>query len=490
MISASQLYDHVHCPHRVFLDMHGDQSQRDEPNEFVRLLWDQGLMHERELAGTLGITADLSVVPENERERETLAAMARHEPLIYSGRLTAGDCVGIPDLLQLRGDRYIPGDIKSGSGFEGEESEGKLKRHYAYQVAHYTAILETRGMSDGSREAFIIDRTGQRVPYALSEPQGVRKKQTWWGDYEVAVGEVRALVGGAPSRGALAAPCKLCHWKSHCKRTLVESDDLSLIAELGRSKRDAIATALPTVRALAACNPDDYIHGKKTAFEGIGPDTLRKYHARARLLVTPGARPYLKEPVGLPVMEREVMFDIETDPFRDVCYLHGFVERLHGQPATARYIPYFTEGLGATEEEEAFAAAWAYLAARSRDASIYYYSAYEKTIYKKLAAKYPGVCSVGDVEALCAAPNVVDLYTDVVKKKTEWPCYDQSVKTLAQYLGFRWRHPNPSGAASIEWFHSWIGTRDPRLREDILAYNEDDNLATAVVVDAIRGMER
>jgi hypothetical protein len=51
-------------------------------------------------------------------------------------------------------------------------------------------------------------------------------------------------------------------------------------------------------------------------------------------------------------------------------------------------------------------------------------------------------------------------------------------------------HPNPSGAASIEWFHSWIGTRDPRLREDILAYNEDDNLATAVVVDAIRGMER
>ncbi len=490
MITASHLYDYVHCPHRVFLDLYGDPAQREEPNEFVRLLWDQGLLHERELAGTLGITADLSDVPEGERERETMAAMTRREPLIYSGRITAGDCVGIPDLLSLRGDYYIPGDIKSGSGFEGDESDGKLKRHYAFQVAHYTAILEAKGMSDGSREAFIIDRAGLRVPYPLLEPQGVRKKQTWWDDYEKAVGEVRALVGGAPSRGALAAPCKLCHWKSHCKRTLVESDDLTLIAELGRSKRDTLATIIPTVRALAACNPDNYINGKKTDFEGIGPDSLRKYHARARLLVTPGARPYLKEPVELPVMEQEVMFDIETDPFRDVCYLHGFVERLHGQPASARYIPFFAEGLDAAKEEAAFADAWAYLAAKSRDAAIYYYSSYEKTIYKKLAAKFTGICSIGDVDAMFAKPNVVDLYTDVVKKKTEWPCFDQSVKTLAQYLGFRWRHPNPSGAASIEWFHSWVETRNPRLRQDILDYNEDDNLATAVVVDAIRGMER
>ena len=28
---------------------------------------------------------------------------------------------------------------------------------------------------------------------------------------------------------------------------------------------------------------------------------------------------------------------------------------------------------------------------------------------------------------------------DVVKKATEWPTYDQSIKTLAQFLGFQWR---------------------------------------------------
>lgn len=48
---------------------------------------------------------------------------------------------------------------------------------------------------------------------------------------------------------------------------------------------------------------------------------------------------------------------------------------------------------------------------------------------------------------------MIDLYTDVVRKHTEWPTYNQSIKTLAQYLGFQWRDTHPSGAASIEWYN-------------------------------------
>jgi len=76
----------------------------------------------------------------------------------------------------------------------------------------------------------------------------------------------------------------------------------------------------------------------------------------------------------------------------------------------------------------------------------------------------------------------------VVKKATEWPTYDQSIKTLAQHLGFRWRDTHPSGAASIEWYHRWIESGDPAIRQRILDYNEDDCLATGVVVDVIRRM--
>lgn len=60
---------------------------------------------------------------------------------------------------------------------------------------------------------------------------------------------------------------------------------------------------------------------------------------------------------------------------------------------------------------------------------------YERTEYKKLAAKYPAVCSVSEVEDLFANPVMIDLYFDVIKRATEWPLYNQSIKTITRYLG-------------------------------------------------------
>jgi predicted RecB family nuclease len=75
-----------------------------------------------------------------------------------------------------------------------------------------------------------------------------------------------------------------------------------------------------------------------------------------------------------------------------------------------------------------------------------------------------------------------------VKKATEWPTRDHSIKTLAKFLGFSWRDTHPSGAASIEWFDRWIHTRDATVKQRILDYNEDDCVATRVVLDGIRAL--
>ena len=53
---------------------------------------------------------------------------------------------------------------------------------------------------------------------------------------------------------------------------------------------------------------------------------------------------------------------------------------------------------------------------------------------------------------LFAPARCVDLYVDVVRRATEWPTKDFSIKTLAKFLGFNWRDTHPSGAASIQWF--------------------------------------
>src|SRR6185436_4117270 len=151
-VTASVLYDLVQCPQRVALDTFGNPSNRDEINPFVRLLWERGTLFERETIANLQLPfLDLSKTNEADHERLTFEAMTRGEPLIYGGRIRAEDLIGMPDLLRKETGGYVPGDIKSGRGKDGEDDEhdGKPKRHYAVQIALYVDILERLNRSAG-----------------------------------------------------------------------------------------------------------------------------------------------------------------------------------------------------------------------------------------------------------------------------------------------------------------------------------------------------
>ena len=487
-ITAAMLYDLVQCPHRPAMDLFGDPARRDDINPFVRLLWDKGTAFEHEVMAGLALPClDLSRYAGDEKEQQTLAAMRRGEPLIYSARIAADDLLGDPDLLRREGDGYVAGDIKSGSGEYGEGDNATFKKHYGVQLALYTDILERRGLA-ASRRPFVWDVHGEEVTYDLEVPQGKRNPWTMWAVYGEALARAQRIVAQTEKTDpAYCGSCKLCHWYTACLADLEKSDDLTLLPELGRARRDAMVDRIPTVSDLATANVDGFIAGKQTDFRGVGPDMLRKFYDRARLNKTAGARPYLTAPVSLPHAETELFFDIEVDPMRDRCYLHGFVERRGGDNATEHYFAFFAEAITDEEEERAFADAWRFIGDR-RPCVVVYYSKYERTIWRKLQSKYPSVCTVDDIEALFDPGESVDLYYDVVKKATEWPTRDHSIKTLARFLGFAWRDTHPSSAASIEWFDRWVQTGDPAVRQRILDYNEDDCVATRVVLDGIRSL--
>lgn len=490
-ITASTLYDMVHCPQRVALDGYGDPKARDEASAFVRLLWERGALFEQETVAKLAVPyLDLSEFGAEEQRARTLAAMQSGEPLIYSGRIYAGDLVGVPDLLRREGDGYIPGDIKSGAGEEGasDVSDGKPKLHYAVQLALYIDILEQLGFSAG-RRAFVWDIHGDEVPYDFTSPQGPRKPETLWHEYQAVLAEARGILAREiVAQGAHASTCALCHWHSYCLRQLSEVDDLTLIPFLGRSLRDVMQGTIPSIASLADGDPERFIQGSKTTFRGLGADRLRLFHSRALMLKSSPPTPFLRATVKLPVTPVELFFDVEVDPFRDLCYLHGIVERTNGRNDDERFVYFFSETHSATAERDAFAAAFNYLTGQLQG-TIYYYSKYERTIYRKLQAKYPDVCSADDIERLFDPERAVDLYNDVVIKATEWPTPNHSIKTLAKYLGFQWRDAHPSGAASIEWFDRWVRDGQPEVRQRILDYNEDDCRATRVLLDGIRALQ-
>jgi predicted RecB family nuclease len=229
------------------------------------------------------------------------------EPLIYSGRISAEDLLGVPDLLRKETGGYVPGDIKSGAGEEGggDDSDGKPKLHYAVQLALYVNVLERLKLSAG-RRAFVWDIHSEEVPYDFTVPQGPKKPETLWDEYQLALAEARAILARQVTpMPAYASVCKLCHWYTFCVAQLTADDDLTLIPSLGRPVRDVMRETFPTIADLAAANPEGYINGKKTIFRGVGPDRLRLFHARATMLKQIPPKAYLRAPVlQKPVLQK------------------------------------------------------------------------------------------------------------------------------------------------------------------------------------------
>ncbi|MFC2010776.1 TM0106 family RecB-like putative nuclease [Chloroflexota bacterium] len=490
LITASMLYNLVQCPHRLNLDLYQDPSKRDPESKFVQLLWENGNAFERDVIECLDVPfVNLREFPDEEKVRRTREEIDQRTNLIYGGRIASDNLLGEPDLLRWNGTGYVAGDIKSGSG-EVNDDDGEAsrpKKHYAAQLALYTHILEKLEVS-GGREPFVWDIHGKEVTYYLDAQQGPRTPQTLWEFYIETLTLADNIISKPnTTQPALASNCKLCHWHSHCTGEIVRRDDLSLIPELGRAKRDDMSPHFATVNDLAEADLSKYTQGNKTLIKGIGPGTLKKFQIRARLLCDPAATPILVTTPDLPDIEKEVFFDIEVDPMRDICYLHGFVERLGRLTQTERYVPFLSQAPRAEEEERSFSEAWQYVKS-CQPCAIYYYSKYERTWWRKLQQRYPSVVKPEEIEAMFDPASAIDLYYDVVKKFTEWPTRDHSIKTLAKYLGFDWRDTSPSGVESIEWYHRWVDTADPSIRQRILDYNEDDCIATRILLDGIRNL--
>src|SRR5512132_690252 len=361
-ITASHLCSYLRCPHRIYRDAFDDPADKDPPNEFVQMLWEQGTQYEAEIIADMRgqrELLDLSAVPTGERAVKTLEALSQRVPLIYHGRLQTEELLGEPDLLELLPDgEYRPVDIKSGMGLEGqdEDNEGNYKKSYAVQLALYTDALRQLGYATHCRGA-IWDSCGQVVDYDLLAPRGKRTEECWWNFYEDTLLAVRRLRDGRQkTTPALGSTCALCEWKRTCKEQCVQGRCLSLIPELGRAKKEALAGFFNTIDDLAAAELTKLVDGKgKTGIPGIGPPTLEKFIRRAKLLATDNALPMILRPLTFPARPIELFFDIEADPTRDLVYLHGVIERRDADPATDRFHAFVAREATEAAEEQAWA---------------------------------------------------------------------------------------------------------------------------------------
>jgi len=311
MISASQLYDYIHCQHKVWRDKHGPLNERiDTDNEFMELLWTKGQLHEAEVLDQFSEYRNVSTGSRQERLEKTKDFIEAEVPWIYQALLMSPTKIGIPDLLMFEDGTYYPVDIKSGHAYESRNN--KYKDHYTVQLAFYVDIMRELGLID-HYEGYIIDASKTIQKYDL---QSERKKgESYWSFYQEVLHEVIELQDKANgNRPALKSTCKQCVWYQSCMNWAVANDDPSILYKCSGSKRDTLHedADINTIQELSEIDIQALLKQKKedkSFLKGIGEKTLEQLKLRADLYHN-GKDPIIKTDPEFAKVQYELFFQI------------------------------------------------------------------------------------------------------------------------------------------------------------------------------------
>jgi uncharacterized protein len=447
------------CEHALYLEFHGDQAEKVDPDESLQLLFARGNEHEAGIAEELAYPEPCYETGDWETGlNETMTMMKQGVPGLYQAVLKDGRYLGKPDLLRKVD---VPSDLGEWSYEVGDiKSSKKIKLEQVMQVTFYSFLLEAvqgvrpeRGfivLGDCSEESFLIDDYYWTLLDLLDEID------------EILSGERRTSFH---VRGA----CDTCAWREHCRGLAESQKDISLVYGLTQAqKRLLVPQGITSIRDVAGMDVKELSRTK-----GLGEAGLIRLKRQAKVLES-GKPRWIGAP-DLPGHRLEVYFDMESDPYSETEYLFGLM-LVEGRKRRFRY--FIARGPG--EEKKAFAEFMGFmkdLLGTGKEFSIYHYHHYEPKHLEKLAGKYGGVRLLKDMQ-----DRMVDLLP-VIKANVVLPLTSYSLKHVARFLGFEWTGEDASAAQSVVWYNNFLADGDQKWLDLIVEYNQDDLKATKAVRD-------
>lgn len=449
-LTEKHFYKYVKCPLWLYFDEHEEEKRLHDP--LLDRLQDDGLIDEkhRELLGDRDY-AEVEIDDIEEAFVKTIELMKEGVQTIYHGVLVKGHWVGRPDLLEKVEGRsqfgnyyYVASDIKRGR---------KLRREYMFQGAFYAELLR---IIQGTKpyRGYVLNPDGRIMDYDIEEFESA---------FHLSLDEIERILAGRKPSHFVTTGCKQSPWFSECKLEALNCDDVSLLNRIYTSEITALRRAgvnnIPTLAKM------DLV-GLEKKVSGISTERLVFLRDQATALVN--QKHLVVKPASFPQFDQELYFDIEADPLRDVDYLFGVLE-VEGEKST--YHSFVAKK--PEDEKKAWKEFLEFMRSRA-GLPVFHYGWYEIEVVRRLGQKYDT-----DSETLNKIENsMVDLLP-VIRQSIILPLYFYSLKDIAQYIGFKWRHPEASGPNSVLWYEQYQNNRrKTSFMKDILEYNEDDVRAT------------
>jgi uncharacterized protein len=267
--------------------------------------------------------------------------------------------------------------------------------------------------------------------------------------------------------------CYLCSWHQSCYQIAQSQQHLSLIPGITPKRYQSLREqGINNLTSLSQVSP---VELRKM----IDLDVAPHLYQQAQSLVHNQPYPKSISPPQIPCNQIELYFDIEAEPERNIDYLLG-VLLVDYQQQTQKYYSFLAETLA---EEKKIWEQFLNLLSRYTGVPIFHYANYEVETIKRLAHLYQ--------TSNCQLESILKRLVDVHKiliHSLFLPVENYSLKSVANWLGFRWREVNPEkkahfkvnigGDQCVFWYDQWLKTGERQWLNHILVYNQDDCLAT------------
>ncbi len=462
-LTATDFYQFLNCPHWPYYERFATEEERKlrrNVSDAERHRQENGMLHEQQVVGSLFAGKTVSELTQQKNaELDWLATrdlMAQGAEIIYQGTLTWKDWTGRPDILEKREGTsvfgpwmYVPVDVKSTHA---------LEKYQKMQLTFYAVLLEKlQGLFPLQPE--IINSDGERIAFAAEEGMA---------EFQTLVTELNRLRAGEKPEPVLRKSCyDMGYWGKLCEAYAKERNDIALLYNVDVKK-------LRALRSLGLRTIDDVAAMEPMTFDGAAPGLrqhgLEVMKLQAQALQT--EQVFVREAVTLVPKPLVIHFDIESDPPNDMDYLYGFLLRQNGVDEYKAFVAETLEG-----EQQMWLEFLEWLKTLPTDFVVYHYSSYELTRLGTLEKRHGGSPWLDLFRT-----QMVDL-KELVSHSITYPLYFYGLKYIAKFLGFSWRSEVKGGGESVDVFEQYLESKERRLLDSIILYNEDDVRATAYLED-------
>ena len=467
-ISASDVSNYITLPFIIYCSRFVDEKYKDPIDPFNTLLQKEGKKFEKEIVHEK--FKDAFIIPdvsEHQRFELLLDAMKKGVPAVYQGPLLDSEenLAGYTDVLVRRNSHNSNFGNYHYVVYEIKNRKAPSNAHFI-QAAFYNYVLgKIQGYTPD--KFYFITNDKKEIGYDFSKYSHQLKE---------AINGVRNIIEGKEVPEPVYGVVKY-DWANYTDELAIKRNDLSIIQGIRKKTLVLHKAGYKTIKELANAKKQDLIKIK-----GIGEKTVETILRNTKAFYTQNPIVYDRLKLKIPKAKEEIYIDFETAGESEdgevpaMAYMLGV---LYKEGKKWVYKPFIAEN--AKDGEKELLDGFIKFLKLHPNSILYQWTGFELEEFNKMFEKY----KVKAKEADFVRKRLFDLCM-LFQTGIAMPTYSNSIKDIAPWLGFKWRQKDVNGTNSMVLYYDYLKTKDTRILQKILDYNEDDVLAMKVVREWLR----